>query len=257
MRQFTATLALVALAACPLIEAASTTRTSTETIFLPSQSTGSASRIYASIITQVSSRTEYLLACQTAFSSPYSCDGPFNGVTVTYGASEMDVKIGAATYDCELGSSAVCATKTASSDDESTTTLNSRESASWMTAITVLRVEKKTSKTASSKSTTAKAAETDSDSKLCKRRTTGHSSGHSGSDSDSDSGSKSGSGSDSSSDSSSDSTSDESSSGSGSSKSSKSNGDSNASCSAGSRVTRDLGVSSLLLGASLVFVFAL
>ncbi|KAK7409130.1 hypothetical protein QQX98_008680 [Neonectria punicea] len=246
MRQSTATLALFALAASLLAEAASTTRTSTETIFLPSRSTGSASRIYASVITEVSSRTEYLLACQTVFSSPYSCDGPFNGVTVTYGASEMDVKIGAATYDCELGSSAVCATKTASSDDESTTTLNSRESSSWMTAITVLHVEKKTSKKADSKTETAKeAAETDSNgSSLCKRRTNGHSSGGdsgSGSSGSDSSGSDSG-GSDSAS--------------SGSSKSSKGNG-SDGDCSASARVTRDLGVSALLLGISLAFVFAL
>lgn len=231
MRTETTTLGLVALAAA-LVDAASTTRTTTQTVFLPPQSTGSASNIYASIITETDSTTKYLLACSTVFASPYSCDGPYNGVTVTYGASEMDVKIGAATYDCELGSSAVCATKTASSADERTTTLDPTASSAWMTAITVLDTSNKSSKkkSSSSKTNTADAAETSNSAALCKRRTTTNS----GSDGDSSSDSSSSS----------------------SSKSSKNKG-SDSDCSAASTVSRDLGVFGLLLGAGFAFTLVL
>ncbi|KAH6997363.1 hypothetical protein EDB80DRAFT_149299 [Ilyonectria destructans] len=230
MRTESTTLGLVALAAA-LTNAASTTRTTTQTIFLPPQSTGSASNIYASIITETDSTTKYLLACSTIFASPYSCDGPYNGVTVTYGASEMDVKIGAATYDCELGSSAVCATKTASSADERTTTLDPTASSAWMTPITVLDSNKSSKKkSSSSKTNTADAAETSNSAALCKRRTTTNS----GSDGDSSSDSSSSS----------------------SSKSSKNKG-SGSDCSAASTVSRDLGVFGLLLGAGFAFTLVM
>ncbi|KAH6894722.1 hypothetical protein B0T10DRAFT_481006 [Thelonectria olida] len=165
--------------------AKSTTRTSTATVFLPPRSTGSASNIYASVITSDSSKTEYLLACQTAFSSPYNCGNDFTGVTVTYSASDMDIAFGAATYDCKLASSsAVCATKTASSASEGTTTLNASARSSWMTAITVLDVQK-------SKTTKKTASETaSSDSSVCKRSTSKRSTpkgSNSGSDGDSSS----------------------------------------------------------------------
>ncbi|KAF4973955.1 hypothetical protein FZEAL_9102 [Fusarium zealandicum] len=120
-----------------------TTQWATETVFLPSRSTGSASTIYASVITESGSKTEYLLACQTNFGSSYTCDGDFNGVTVTYDESAMSVAFGATTYDCELGSSAVCATRTMSSDADQTTTLGASESASRMTAIAVVQESKK------------------------------------------------------------------------------------------------------------------
>ncbi|KAF7550636.1 hypothetical protein G7Z17_g5570 [Cylindrodendrum hubeiense] len=229
MRTSTTTLGAVALAAA-LADAASTTGTTTQTVFLPPLSTGSASNIYASIITETDSTTKYLLACSTFFASPYSCEGPYNGVTVTYGPSEMDVNIGASTYDCELGSSAVCATKTASAADERTTTLNPTESAQWMTPITVLDTGKKSSskKSSSSKTNTADAQESSGSSGLCKRKTT-----NSGSD-----GSSSGSSSSSS-----------------SSKSSKSGKDGD--CSAASTVTRDMGVFGLFLGTGLVFAIGL
>ncbi|KAH7113577.1 hypothetical protein EDB81DRAFT_921488 [Dactylonectria macrodidyma] len=86
-------------------------------------STGSASNIYASVITEADSTAKYFLACLTNVASAYSCDGLYNCVAITCGPPEMDAKIGAATDDCELGSSAICATKTASAIDVDTTTL--------------------------------------------------------------------------------------------------------------------------------------
>lgn len=167
---------------------ASTTATTTRTIFLPSRSTGSATNIYASIITEESSTTEFLLACQTAFSSPYSCDGEFQGVTLTYGESIMDVAFGPTAYDCNYTSSAVCETRI-SSGPGSAITIAAQELSSRMTAITILDVDKKkTTKTTKASQTAAAPAQTTAqqDSGLCKRKTT-HNSGDS-SDSGSDSG---------------------------------------------------------------------
>ncbi|KAM5368271.1 hypothetical protein ACJZ2D_009637 [Fusarium nematophilum] len=207
-----------------LVEArGSTTRSVTETVFLPPRETGSASNIYASVITKDASKTEYLLACQTNFGSSYTCDGDFHGVTVTYEKSAMDIAFKATTYDCELGSSAVCATKTKSSDDERTTTLDASESSSWMTAITVLEVKKTTSKSS------AASTETQSSGNLCKRKTRGSGSG----DSDGDSGSSSG--------------------GSSSSKGSSGKNRNGDDCSGGSGLTRDWTVLALSLGTLIAF----
>jgi hypothetical protein len=182
-----AALSLILLQPVFVDAAKSTTRTSTATVFLPSRSTGSASNIYASVITSDSSKTEYLLACQTAFSSPYNCGNDFTGVTVTYSASDMDIAFGASTYDCKLGgSTAVCATKTASSASEGTTTLNASAKSAWMTAITILDVQKKKTTTMKTASQTASSNDASS---VCKRSTSKNS--NSGSDSDSDSSSDS------------------------------------------------------------------
>ncbi|KAJ4256802.1 hypothetical protein NW762_008898 [Fusarium torreyae] len=233
------TLGLLALAPYLADAAKSKTEYTTSTLFLPSRTTGSASNIYASIITEDESKTEYLLACQTNFGASYTCGGEFTGVTVTYQKSDVDVAFGATTYDCELGTSAVCATKTKSSGDEKTTTLAASESSSWMTAITIVDVKKRKTK--------AKAAvpkETGS-SKICKRRVRDH---------DSDSSGSSGSSSDSSSDSSKDTTKDsdtdsDSSSGSSSSSSKKNKNDD---CSAGSTISWNWGIVVMGLGGYLV-----
>ncbi|CAM1509709.1 Fc.00g000440.m01.CDS01 [Cosmosporella sp. VM-42] len=196
----TTTPGLLALAVAALTEAGgSTTSTRTQTIFLPQRSTGSASNIYASIITETSSTTQYLLACQTDFSASYTCDGDFHGVTLTYGASDIDVAFDATTYDCEYGKSAVCETRTASSASDSTITLNSQQISSWMTAITIIDAGKKakTTKSSSTKTDQAPAATTEGDSSgLCKRKTTHNSDDGGDSDSsDSSNGGGSGSGS--------------------------------------------------------------
>ncbi|KAF4962488.1 hypothetical protein FSARC_9441 [Fusarium sarcochroum] len=230
------TLGLLALAPYMADAARSKTEYTTSTVFLPSRSTGSASNIYASIITEDESKTEYLLACQTNFGASYTCGGEFTGITVTYQKSDVDIAFGATTYDCELGTSAVCATKTKSSGDETTTTLAASESSSWMTAITIVDVKKRKPK--------AKAAapkETGS-SKICKRRLRDH-----GSDSGGSSGSSSDSGSDSSSDSSKDTSKDsDSDDDSSSGSSSRKNKDND--CSAGSTISWNWGMLGLGLG---------
>ncbi|KAJ3543528.1 hypothetical protein NM208_g2535 [Fusarium decemcellulare] len=221
------TLALGLFALAPLLaEAASKTKWATETVFLPPRSTGKASNIYASVITEEESKTEYLLACQTNFGASYTCDGDFKGITVTYTKSDMDIAFGATTYDCELGSSAVCATKTKSSDDEKTTTLDASESSSWMTAVTLVDV----SKSKKRKTDSADAASTSSsDSKLCKRKTHGSSS----SDSSSDSGSSSSS--------------------SGTKSGTKSNNNNDNDCSAASTFSWNWSILALFLGAFAIF----
>ncbi|KAI8658017.1 hypothetical protein NCS57_01182200 [Fusarium keratoplasticum] len=170
------------LASSPLLADAlgrSTTKTATKTVFLPPRQTGTVKNIYASIITEEESKTEYLLACQTNFKSPYTCGGEFTGITVTYEKSMVDVSFNTTTYDCELGSAAVCATKTQSSGDGATTTLAPSESSAWMTPITVLEVQKK--KTIKKKSTATAAPTAGSSSKHCKRKVHGSSGGDSSS----------------------------------------------------------------------------
>ncbi|CAJ0552207.1 Ff.00g061860.m01.CDS01 [Fusarium sp. VM40] len=176
-------LSLLALVPC-LAEAKSTTHYSTETVFIPPRKTGSATNIYASLITEDASKTEYLLACQTNFGSSYTCDGEFTGVTVTYEKSRMDVAFDVTSYGCGLGKDkAVCALQIETAKAE-TTTLASSESSLWMTAITVVDVKKR--KTTSTKSHLPK--ETGTSNRLCKRKV--H---HGSGDSDSSSGGSSGS----------------------------------------------------------------
>lgn len=72
------------------------TRTTTETVFFPPRPTAAAvEHVYASVITSSPESTEYLLACEPIFTSPYpeSCHD-FAGVTLTHGASTMRVEIG-------------------------------------------------------------------------------------------------------------------------------------------------------------------
>ncbi|KIL85297.1 hypothetical protein FAVG1_11252 [Fusarium avenaceum] len=176
-------LSLLALAPCLAEAAKSTTHYSTETVFIPPRKTGSATNIYASLITEDASKTEYLLACQTNFGSSYTCDGEFTGVTVTYEKSRMDVAFNVTSYGCGLGKDqAVCALQTETAKAE-TTTLASSESSLWMTAITVVDVKKR--KTTSTKSHLPE--ETGTSNKLCKRKV--H---HGSGDSDSSSGDSSG-----------------------------------------------------------------
>ncbi|KAG5660399.1 hypothetical protein KAF25_003005 [Fusarium avenaceum] len=169
---------LLALSPCLAEAAKSTTHYSTETVFIPPRKTGSATNIYASLITEDASKTEYLLACQTNFGSSYTCDGEFTGVTVTYEKSRMDVAFNVTSYGCGLGKDqAVCALQTETAKAE-TTTLASSESSLWMTAITFVDVKKR--KTTSTKSHLPE--ETGTSNKLCKRKVH-HGSGDSGSSS--------------------------------------------------------------------------
>jgi hypothetical protein len=167
----------------------STTKYSSTTVFIPPVKTGSATDIYASIITSDESSTEYLLGCQTALdASTYSCDNDFSGITYTRYESSIDVQFGVTSFGCETGNGrAICASKTATSE-AGTRTLTSSESSLWMTAITFVDVKKR-------KTTATHAQETKSSSpKLCKRKVRDHVSGGSGDGSDSGSGTGTGTG---------------------------------------------------------------
>ncbi|CAI6099451.1 hypothetical protein V2G26_007052 [Clonostachys chloroleuca] len=108
----------------------------TSTVFIPPASTGKGA-LYASILTESASTTQYLLGCEANWSAPGSCNGDFKGVTLTKGPSAVYVALAGTTYDCTLNSNnTVCATKTASSGQPSTTTIT--EASKWMTPITVV-----------------------------------------------------------------------------------------------------------------------
>ncbi|CAI6100039.1 hypothetical protein V2G26_007391 [Clonostachys chloroleuca] len=108
----------------------------TSTVFIPPASTGKGA-LYASILTESASTTQYLLGCEANWSAPRSCNGDFKGVTLTKGPSMVYVALAGTTYDCTLNSNnAVCATKTASSGQPSTTTIT--ETSKWMTPVTVV-----------------------------------------------------------------------------------------------------------------------
>jgi hypothetical protein len=166
----------------------STTHYSSTTVFIPPVKTGSATNIYASVITSDDSSTEYLLGCQTELdASTYSCDNDFSGITYTRYESSIDVQFGVTSFGCETGNDrAICATKTAT-EDARTRTLTSSESSLWMTAITFVDVKKR--KTTAS---TAQQTETSSP-KLCKRKVRDHA-GDAGGSGGSDSGTGSGTG---------------------------------------------------------------
>ncbi|KAF4453148.1 hypothetical protein F53441_4145 [Fusarium austroafricanum] len=136
----------------------STTKYSTSTVFLPQASTGSFTNIYASLITETGSRTEYLLACQTNVNDIKSCGGDFSAITVTYDKSSMRAAIDSTTYDCAIGSNwAACATITApacssgsdtagctaTATEAATRTFPSSESSLWMTPITFVDLKKR------------------------------------------------------------------------------------------------------------------
>ncbi|KAF4340170.1 hypothetical protein FBEOM_5867 [Fusarium beomiforme] len=185
------TISLLALAPCMADAQKSTTKYSTETVFLPQVKTGSATNIYASLITETGSKTEYLLACQTNFGTSYTCDGDLHGLTVTYEESSMHLAVSSTTYDCSVGTgTASCATITATQ----TESVQSRgippsESERWMTPITFVDLKKR--KTTSTKTTASQATETASN-KLCKRKVTHGSSGSDSGSSGSGSGDHSG-----------------------------------------------------------------
>ncbi|RGP76450.1 hypothetical protein FLONG3_5337 [Fusarium longipes] len=195
------TLTLLGLAPYMAQAQKSTTHYSSTTVFIPPAATGSATNIYASIITSDDSSTKYLLGCQTQLdASTYSCSNDFSGITYTRYASSIDVQFGVTSFGCETGNDrAICASKTATEDAE-TRTLTSSESSLWMTAITFVDVKKRKTTAAATQAT-----ETSSP-KLCKRKVRDHAAdaggsgsgtgtGSTGSDTDADADTDGGSGS--------------------------------------------------------------
>lgn len=150
MKSFSSLLALTTLSAAapnpiqvPRAEAPLATSTKAA-FFLPPAPTSDSSaqegqNIWASVLTSDASATEYLLACETAFDSPSDCDGPYTGVTLTYGSSTMGVELDGTHYACShgQGKDAVCAIKSEDGPDEATT-LAPAEAKSWSTEVTVV-----------------------------------------------------------------------------------------------------------------------
>lgn len=138
--------ALAAAAPNPVqVPRADTLATSTTAnFFLPTPASGDGKaqeeqNIWASVISSDASATEYLLACETAFASPEDCDGPYTGVTLTYGSKTMGVELDGTKYACTHGDGkdAVCAIKMEDGPDEATT-LAPAEAKKWSTAVTVV-----------------------------------------------------------------------------------------------------------------------
>jgi hypothetical protein len=78
--------------------------------------------LWASVITADASSTEYLVACQTAYTQPDSCDGPYTGVTVTKGPQTMGVAMGGKTYACDIREEdAICEVVQNNADNDATT----------------------------------------------------------------------------------------------------------------------------------------
>ncbi|KAL4722997.1 hypothetical protein ACLX1H_010238 [Fusarium chlamydosporum] len=175
------TLSLVALAPYMAQAAKSTTQYSTSTVFIPPMKTGTATEIYASMITSDSSSTKYLLGCQSDLdASTYSCDNDFDHITYTQYPNKVQVEFAVTSFGCATYDNlAICASQTGS-ETAATRTLQSSERDLWMTAITFVDVKKRKT-TATHASSTAQAAETGSP-KLCKRKVHDHVSGGSGSD---------------------------------------------------------------------------
>ncbi|RBR23137.1 uncharacterized protein FIESC28_04132 [Fusarium coffeatum] len=168
MKSFT--LGLLGLAS--LSQAAqSTTKHSTTTMFIPPAYTGSATNIYASMITEDPTKTLYKLACQSdVAATSYSCKNDFDGVTYTAWDSRVDVILNSTSYGCALFSDRAGVTsKPDGSASAESRTLSSSESSLWMTAVTIVDLKKrKTTKTAPK--------ETGSN-KLCKRKVRDHDNG--------------------------------------------------------------------------------
>lgn len=135
-------LALATLSAAAPNQADRLTETATKTFLLPppqpTDNNKGNSNVWASVITQSASATEYFLACETAFTQPDQCDGPFTGVALTQGEKTMGLKLGGTTYRCEYGDETVCNIKTASDAPEETTTLAGADAEKWSTAVTVV-----------------------------------------------------------------------------------------------------------------------
>jgi hypothetical protein len=174
------TLGLLGLAS--LCQAAqSTTKYSTTTMFIPPAYTGSATNIYASMITEDPTKTLYKLACQSdVAATSYSCKNDFDGVTYTdWGVARVDVTLNSTSYGCALFSDRAGVTSQTGSATAESRTLSSSESSLWMTAVTIVDLKKR-------KTTAPHATQTGS-SKLCKRKVREHLNG--GSDGGSSSGS--------------------------------------------------------------------
>ena len=170
MKSFIA-LGLVGL---PLALAAQSTNThSTTTMFIPPAYTGSATNIYASMITEDPTKTLYKLACQSdVAASSYSCKNDFDGVTYThwYDGRRVDVTLNSTSYGCALFSDrAGITSKTDPSATEEIRTILSSESSLWMTAVTIVDLKKR-------KTTQTPPKETGSN-KICKRKVREHLSG--------------------------------------------------------------------------------
>lgn len=146
--------------ASPAAAAGKTTKSSKTSLFLPSRSTGSATDIWASVITESASTTEYYLACSTQWTSPDKCDGDFTGVTMTVAPSAVDVAFGKTTYECSAvkdgDGETLCATKTKSDAREGTITVQARETGDWMTDVTIIETATKKSSSGSKGSSKCK-----------------------------------------------------------------------------------------------------
>lgn len=172
-------------------ESAATTQTSSSvaSFLLPSRSTPVGYHVYASPITSDATTTQYLLACQSQFAAiPYSCEGDFSSLTLTYGPRTMHLNLGPSVgleYDCQL-SPAVCTVTSSGIVATSTVvTLAAEETSQSMTPVTVLMAATSTRSSSSTSTTTTSKATTSDGGEVCKRKAKTSSSVDGGGDDDS------------------------------------------------------------------------
>lgn len=108
------------------------------TVLLPSATDG----LWASVITEDASTTEYFVACGTAFDHPQDCEAPFTGVVVTAAPSGIvDVSLDGAVYHCQQGEGdddSFCENKAAGPQGGDTQVIPASETADWLATLTIV-----------------------------------------------------------------------------------------------------------------------
>jgi uncharacterized membrane protein YgcG len=108
------------------------------TVLLPSATDG----LWASVITEDASATEYFVACGTAFDHPQDCDAPFTGVTVTAAPSGVvDVSLDGTVYHCQQGEGdddSFCENKAVGPAGGETEVIPASETADWLATLTIV-----------------------------------------------------------------------------------------------------------------------
>jgi hypothetical protein len=112
---------------------------SSATVFLPHATEG----LWASVITEAASATEYLIACSSSWENPEDCEAPFTGVTLTARPSGViDIELGSILYHCsrnEVDADAVCQTRTPADTSEETLIIEGTEISEWVATMGVVK----------------------------------------------------------------------------------------------------------------------
>jgi uncharacterized membrane protein YgcG len=127
-----ATALLLALTRCSLAQSV----VSSATVLLPHATEG----LWASVITEAASATEYFIACSSAWDNPQDCEAPFTGITLTAKPSGVvSVELCSTSYHCSHNEDgAVCQTRTPADSSEKALIIEPSETAEWVTTLGVI-----------------------------------------------------------------------------------------------------------------------